>query len=83
MQFDRLAVRLADAITAVDSDSRILRSANLSREKTRIHAWCLLDSCKDCGCDGDCRCDYECSKDCSCNNECSSDCPDIHNCEMT
>lgn len=69
--------RLRDAIARGDQ-SEVLGGAHLHRDRGRADAVCLFDTCKDCGCNGDCRCDVECRRDCDCVGHCSCDteCPD-------
>lgn len=68
--------RLRDVVVE-SSPSEVLGITHLSSEKKRTDStFCPFDTCKDCGCNGDCSCDQQCSRDCSCDNHFFCPCED-------
>lgn len=86
----RKVMRLCDVVSD-NSSSEVLGIVRFSNaDKGSDNSFCLFDTCKDCGCNGDCSCDVECRRDdrryCVCDAD-RSDCRndgctcDNHYCE--
>lgn len=84
----REVIRLSDVVVGT-SLPEVLGVTQLSSEKKRTYSTsCFLDfdlpcipedfRCKDCGCDGDCRCNQECRRDCRCDDHTSCNCDNDH-----